>query len=71
MSPALRICTLEVGVDLGFDFEDDGQVAVDFGDDSDFARRLAAALRESFRMFPIDNEGCATAFVNPGLSSCQ
>ena len=29
---------LEVGVDLGFDFADDGQVAVDFGDDSDLFR---------------------------------
>ena len=26
---------LEVGIDLGFDFADDGQVAVDFGDDRD------------------------------------
>ena len=29
-----RLSALEVGVDLGFDFTDDGQVAVDFGDDS-------------------------------------
>ena len=29
-----RLRALEVGIDLGFDFADDGQVAVDFGDDS-------------------------------------
>lgn len=33
-----RLRALEVGIDLGFDFADDGQVAIDFGDDSDLFR---------------------------------
>src|SRR5690606_6663470 len=48
----------EVGVDLGFDFADDGKVAVDFGDDS----RLLSRGRQS-------NSRVADVLQVEGLSS--
>ena len=45
---------LELGIDLGFDFADDGQVAVDFGDYSSlFSYRRPINLR--FDLLTLDH----------------
>ena len=45
---------LQVGIDLGFDFTDDGQVAVNLSDHADLFSKRGRWHRYGFKYFQID-----------------